>query len=196
MNENEKSALDERKKSALLRYVAIMFAVAFVLVLFSLLGQMRNSMSTISQLNQSSNSALQKAEQLQEHNHELELENQELSLELEDLKKAHAELEAEIAEQKKQLNAAAGEKEEIEQQYDALRQELDQLEQTYALQSDEYRQTVQAYELLLELQSTVTPGDQTGNDAAEKLIAELKKLESYLGDTARKTFENLSSRGE
>ena len=66
MNENEKPALDERKKSALLRYVAIMFAVAFVLVLFSLLGQMRNSMSTISELNQSSSSALQKAEQLQE----------------------------------------------------------------------------------------------------------------------------------
>ena len=37
----EKPSLDEGKKSALLRYVAILFAVAFVLVLISMLGQMR-----------------------------------------------------------------------------------------------------------------------------------------------------------
>ena len=34
------------------------------------------------------------------------------------------------------------------------------------------------------------------NAEAESLIAELKPLESYLGDTARQTFENLCSRGE
>ena len=83
MNENEKNqnvqpekaVLDERKKNALLRYVAIMFAVAFVFVLLSMFGQMRDSKSAISELNQSSSSALQKAEALQEHNQELEKEN-------------------------------------------------------------------------------------------------------------------------
>ena len=48
MNENEKeqniqpekAPLDDKKKTALLRYVAIMFAVAFVFVLLSMLGQM------------------------------------------------------------------------------------------------------------------------------------------------------------
>ncbi len=196
MNENEKPALDERKKSALLRYVAIMFAVAFLLVLFSLLGQMRNSMSTISELNQSSSSALQKAERLQEDNLELELENQELSLEMEALEEHCAELEAQLADLQNQLINAADDREKSENQQDTLQQELQNLQEKYALQEETLENTVRAYELLLELQNTVTPGDQTGNAAVENLIRELKNLESYLGDTARKTFENLCSRGE
>ena len=65
-NQPEKTGLDETRKSALLRYVAILFAVAFVLVLISMLSQMRDSNSTITELSQSSSSAIQKAEQLQE----------------------------------------------------------------------------------------------------------------------------------
>ncbi len=202
MNENEKpvqadkSGLDDTKKAALLRYVAIMFAVAFVLVLFSLLGQMRNSMSTISQLNQSSSSALQKAEQLQANNLELELENQELSLQLQELEENHAELEAQLTALQEQLEAEAKKAEEVQKQHDALQQELDMLRNSYAAQTEDYENTILAYELLLELQNTVTPGDQTGNEAAENLISELKTLESYLGDTALQTFEYLCSRGE
>ena len=60
----EKTGLDEKRKTALLRYIAILFAVAFVLVLLSLFGQMRNSKTAISELSQSSTSALQKAEHL------------------------------------------------------------------------------------------------------------------------------------
>ena len=37
----EKTGLDETKKNAMLRYIAIMFAVAFIFVLLSLVGQMR-----------------------------------------------------------------------------------------------------------------------------------------------------------
>ncbi len=67
----EKSGLDEKRKGALLRYIAVLFAVAFVLVLVSLLGQARHSKITISELNQSSISALEKAEQLQKDNQSL-----------------------------------------------------------------------------------------------------------------------------
>lgn len=202
MNDNEKPiqaekpALDERKKSALLRYVAIMFAVAFLLVLFSLLGQMRNSMSTISELNQSSSSALQKAEQLQEDNLRLELENQELSHEMEKLKESYAELEAQLADLQKQLEDTDKQSADRKADMDRLQQELEILREEYALQTETLETTAYAYELLLQLQSTATPGDQTGNAEAESLIAELKPLESYLGDTARQTFENLCSRGE
>lgn len=74
MNEEKarEEKLDERRKSAVLRYIAVLFAVAFLLVLISMLGQMRDSSNTISQLSQSSTSALQKAEQLQDRNRELE----------------------------------------------------------------------------------------------------------------------------
>ena len=64
---NETKPIDEKKKLALLRYLAILFAVAFVLVLVSLLGQMRSTNAAMDQIN-----ALQKAESLQEQNRQLE----------------------------------------------------------------------------------------------------------------------------
>lgn len=70
--ENKTNAMDDRKKTALLRYLAVLFAVAFLLVLFSMLMQMRNSRSTISQLTQTSTSAAENIQQLQENNRNLE----------------------------------------------------------------------------------------------------------------------------
>ena len=64
---NETKPIDEKKKLALLRYLAILFAVAFLLVLLSLLGQMRSTNAAMDQIN-----ALQKAEALQEQNRQLE----------------------------------------------------------------------------------------------------------------------------
>ena len=84
MNEEEKNVqeqrteLDEKRKTALLRYIAVLFAVAFIFVLLSLISQMKSSQSTISQLNQSSTSALENVEKLQEQNRLLQEENQTL----------------------------------------------------------------------------------------------------------------------
>ena len=83
-NQPEK-ALDDKRKNALLRYVAILFAVAFLFVLFSLLLQMRDSRVSISTLNQDRASALQKAEQLQDTNWELQTQVDELTSQLEAL---------------------------------------------------------------------------------------------------------------
>ena len=97
----EKTGLDEKKKTALLRYIAILFAVAFVFVLLSMFAQMRDSKSTISELNQSSTSALQKAEQLQENNQELEKENAYLEGRIEELEALEERLEQAEKELKK-----------------------------------------------------------------------------------------------
>lgn len=103
MNEEKarEEKLDEKRKSAVLRYIAILFAVAFLLVLISLLGQMRNNLDTITALNESSTSALQKAEQLQDRNRELEAQLAELT-ELQEEKEA---LEQQLAETEKASNA-------------------------------------------------------------------------------------------
>ena len=194
MNENEKNqnvqpektVLDERKKNALLRYVAIMFAVAFVFVLLSMFGQMRDSKSAISELNQSSSSALQKAEALQEHNQELEKENAYLTGRIE-------ELEDQLEKLEQELTAAEGQLKQAEIDYAALEAEKDQLLE----QAEKDRISVEtAYEKLLELQKTVTPGVQTGNAAAEKLAAEVKDKLEYLGDYALEIYENLTEKGE
>ncbi len=65
--EKEREILDLRR-GALLRYVVIMFAVALVLVLLSMVLQTKSSNSTISELHKSSTSAIQKAEALQDTN--------------------------------------------------------------------------------------------------------------------------------
>ncbi len=71
-------ALSDQKKNALLRYMAILFGLAFLLVLLSFLIQMRDSRETISDLSQSNASALQNAGKLQDDNMSLLLENEEL----------------------------------------------------------------------------------------------------------------------
>jgi len=75
----EKAAFSNQKKNALLRYMAILFGVAFLMVLLSFLIQLRDSSQTISQLNQSNASALQNAGKLQEENQALTAENEALN---------------------------------------------------------------------------------------------------------------------
>jgi len=74
MNEENAKPLEESKKLSALRYLAILFAVAFVLVLVSMLAQFRNSSAAIHELTQSGISALQNAEVLQQNNRALEEE--------------------------------------------------------------------------------------------------------------------------
>ena len=113
----EKTGLDEKRKSALLRYIAILFAVAFILVFLSLFGQMRNSKTAITELSQSSSSALQKAEQLQQDNQKLTEENAELVQDKKFLQQ--------------QVEQLTEELEATEKALDDLQQELTDLQETY-----------------------------------------------------------------
>ena len=77
--------LSEKRKSALLRYMAVLFCAAFILVLISLILQTHSSKAKISELNAASTSALSNAEALQNENRALqddkialEKENEEL----------------------------------------------------------------------------------------------------------------------
>lgn len=181
MNENEKEqnqqpekpALDDKRKSALLRYVAVLFAVAFIFVLFSLITQMRDSKSTISELSQSSSSALQKAEQLQDTNRQLETDNAHLEGRIEELEKQLASLEQELDESQQALD----EKEEDLQQ---LTEEMAELQEA----ADNAEEIQAAYELLLRAEQDPT------------LLAELEDDLQYFGDYAVKFYENLRKKGE
>ncbi len=106
-NQPEKQ-LDDKRKNALLRYVAILFAVAFLFVLFSLLLQMRDSRANISTLNQDRASALQKAEQLQDTNRELEAQVEELTAQLEALQQEMDSRTEENEALQRELNSAKG----------------------------------------------------------------------------------------
>jgi len=112
MSEETNKPLDEKKKTALLRYILILFAAAFLIVLLSLLSQMRDTRHELSKLNQSSSSALQKAEQLQDTNRQLEEENERLQQELDTLQAQLAESNARNEALGKELLSAVGKEKE------------------------------------------------------------------------------------
>lgn len=100
--------VSEGKRTALLRYLIIMFAVAFVLVLMSMVLQVHSSNATVSELHKSSTSAMAKAQQLQDDNRALsdrvavlEQELAEVSSALEEYATSNNALRAEVKELEK-----------------------------------------------------------------------------------------------
>lgn len=84
--------LSRAKRTALIRYIAILFIFAFLIVLLSLFLQFRSTTTKqISDLTSASNSAIARAEQLQEENLELKKVVKQLQKDAEDAQKAHEE---------------------------------------------------------------------------------------------------------
>ena len=71
------------RKASLVRYLAVLFAIAFMLILLTYFIQVRDSHDTISELSQTNASALQNAEKLQNENRAMREENIRLAEELE-----------------------------------------------------------------------------------------------------------------
>lgn len=118
-SEQEAHGMSAAKRTALLRYMAILFAVAFLLVLLSYFIQVRNARSTISELNQTSASALQNAEKLQQTNRELTDENYDLKNQLDDLQEQLTAAQDALKTQEESLGDEA--REQVQQAYDLLR---------------------------------------------------------------------------
>lgn len=175
----EKSSLDEKRKNALLRYITILFAVAFLFVLFSLLQQSRDSRAAISELNQSSASALQKAEQLQDTNRQLQEDNEALQTQVEALTAQVEELEQELADQPVLDDDIAGAITRLQQEVQTAK-----------------GKTQEAYELLLQAMELYTPGSQEGNVAFSKAMDNLENLKDYLGEAGLEEYNYLLEKGE
>ena len=164
MDEQNKTPVDDGRKNALLRYIAILFAVAFLFVLLSLVMQMRASRATISELNAASASALKNAETLQDDNRQLQEENAALKEEVESLQ-----------DQLEDAQEAAS---------DAA------WEQNVAEAKQEGQSIREAYENLLTLMREGTAG-QEGNVAISKALESLELLQDYLGTQGQKEYQSL-----
>ena len=92
-NEPQQARVPAGKRYALLRYMAIMFAVAFVLVLLSLIFESRGNDKSISELQTANSGVLARAEALQAENESLKSENETLKNENQALKDAAADQE-------------------------------------------------------------------------------------------------------
>ena len=171
----EQAKNDTRRRTALLRYIGIMFAVAFVLVAGSLFLQMRNSQTTISQLNETNSSALSKAEELQNENRMLQ---DKLDEQIRENQAIQKELDEEKALIDKMLTDTESEQQKLEQ---AHRDELETLQ-------TEYDRTEQAYEALL---VAMTSDRAEGNVTYSKAMETLKQVNSYLSETGKAEYEKL-----
>ena len=163
--------LSEKRKSALLRYMAVLFCAAFILVLISLILQTHSSEAKISELNAASTSALSNAEALQNENRSLQDEKIALEKENEELQAKLDELTLKLDEAAQaEENTQAAENEMIK----SLRTELDR--------------TKEAYEALLEAKACET---REGNVTFSRAMQTLERLKDYLGQTALEEYKAL-----
>lgn len=166
MSEEKKTPevpFSQEKRTALLRYMVILFAVAFALVLLSYLIQVRNSQSTITQLNATSTSALQNAEQLQETNWALTQEIDRLNQELDN---------AAMATMEYQESAEAEKKAAYQEGMEKGREEG-------------AAQTRKAYSLIAQAMETKNP------ESLKKILDELEPLKENLSQDAQKEYDNI-----
>ena len=163
--------LSEKRKSALLRYMAVLFCAAFILVLVSLILQMHSSEAKISELNAASTSALSNAEALQNENRALQ--DDKIALE-----KENGELQAKLDELTQKLDEASQAEETTQaaenEMIKSLRTKLDR--------------TKEAYEALLEAKSCDT---REGNVTFSRAMQTLERLKDYLGQTALEEYKAL-----
>lgn len=163
----QRPPISDKKRNALLRYMAVLFGVAFLLVLLSFLIQMRDSRETISDLHQSNTSALQNAVRLQEENQTLAAANEELT--------------AQVETYRSDLDDAREAQDRLSEEKAALEQQLAEAQQT-----DTDRQS--AYDLLLQAQQTAAAGDL---ETLAAQLSELAPLETLLSEEAYAQYEIL-----
>lgn len=164
----EKENITPKYRNALLRYMVILFVVAFLIVSLSLLVQMRNSQNTITALNQTSASALQNAEQLQQQNQALTEENDALQATI-------RELEDRLEDLEQQAKLTEGE-------LTSVKQEQEQAQEQTQAQFD-------AYELLLKAQQARQNEDAEAFDAA---MASLAEVQDNLSPAGAELYKQLS----
>ena len=177
--EEARKPLSDGKKSALLRYLAIMFAVAFILVLLSWIIQSRNTQNQLSRVTESNSNALANAEKLQNENRNLQQEKADLEKRLQELQKEQEALETALRENEQALLQQLGELEELEDQ---------QIQQLQALKASEdlLKKTVAAYDALAAALGSHSGAEVDGGYAAA--METLKNENQYLSDGARQIY--------
>lgn len=173
VSEEKKSAapLSNQQKSALLRYMAILFAVAFLFVLGSLIIQSNSTKNALSAMSKSNSDALSNAmanaQQLQDQTRELEDENRELREQLEALQTLLDERDSAIEGLKSQLQENQDQQKNIDSQEKTLRE---------------------TYEALL---VAVTCQTREGNVTFSRAVEAVEKNKALLSTKALEVYESL-----
>lgn len=189
MNEEEKKnqeqQLSPRRRTALVTYLAILFAVAFLFVAVMMVAETKRLKTMNQELQHDSqkNAATltNNINALQEENQKLSKQNTELTVQIENLRVEASTQNGVLEQLREQLDAAVAEQEQLRGEVETLREETE-TEKQKALDA------VRVSELLHQAMAADEDGDLEG---LKELLSQIEPLEELLSDTEREIYEEL-----
>ena len=170
--------LSPGRKQALVTYLALLLALAFLVVAISLFIQQRSSEGTIDTLNQNANQALARAELLQEENESLRSSNKSLQAELDALNEQLEELEDSLEDRDATI-------ESMQQSLDDAAKELENAKTEAETQLSNQRT---AYTALIQALQAQENNDHT---AFEEAMIVLSMHNQYLDQAGLELYQTL-----
>jgi uncharacterized coiled-coil DUF342 family protein len=177
MSDEEKRQNSATRRRALVNYLFVLFCAAFLLVMLSFVRQVRQSSATISELSQTSSSALANAQRLQE-------ENEELRQKVSELQEKADSLQSTLDMTATDANAYKNRVTELQTQVSELKGEIEKTKDSDQGVLSELELKLDAYRLLAKLLT------QTGESGAAEVRRQLEPLKEYLDPDAKAAYEN------
>lgn len=183
--ESKPEQLSPRRRTALVTYLAILFAVAFLFVALMMVFEAKRLKTMNQELQDSSQKT---SASLTNNINALQAENQQLSKQNEDLNNRVGTLESEAAQKEERI-------EELQTKQEADAAELARLEQALnALEEEksEAEQRAQDAVRVSELLHKALAADEKGRlERLQELLDEIEPLEDLLSETEREIYEEL-----
>ena len=188
MNEekkNQEQQLSPRRRTALVTYLAILFAVAFLFVAVMMVAETKRLKTMNQELQHDSqkNAATltNNINALQEENQKLSKENTELTKQIETLRMEASTQNGVLDQLREQLDAAVAEEEQLRGELETLRKEAE-------TEKQKTQDAVRVSELLHQAMAA----DEDGNlEDLKELLSQIEPLEELLSDTEREIYEEL-----
>lgn len=189
MNEEEKKnqeqQLSPRRRTALVTYLAILFAVAFLFVAVMMVAETKRLKTMNQELQHDSqkNAATltNNINALQEENQKLSKQNTELTVQIENLRVEASTQNGVLEQLREQLDAAVAEQEQLRGEVETLREETE-------TEKQKTQDAVRVSELLHQAMAADEDGDLEG---LKELLSQIEPLEELLSDTEREIYEEL-----
>ena len=183
--ENKPEQLSPRRRSALVTYLAILFAVAFLFVALMMVFEAKRLKTMNQELQDSSQKT---SASLTNNINALQAENQLLSKQNEDLNTRIGTLESEAAQKDGRIEELQSKQEGDAAELARLEQELSALEEEKEAAEQRTQDAIRVSELL----HKALAADEKGKlERLQELLAEIEPLEDLLSETEREIYEEL-----
>lgn len=183
--ENKPEQLSPRRRSALVTYLAILFAVAFLFVALMMVFEAKRLKTMNQELQDSSQKT---SASLTNNINALQAENQLLSKQNEDLNTRIGTLESEAAQKDGRIEELQSKQEGDAAELARLEQELSALKEEKEAAEQRTQDAIRVSELL----HKALAADEKGKlERLQELLAEIEPLEDLLSETEREIYEEL-----